>query len=95
MKPIVKEKAKPILEEKEEKQDQYQNVKELLTGQSFRGDICEFLMVDKKNPKIFHCKLAKKEIDLAFNPCLLPTEDRIALCPYYRDHWLKANMKKV
>jgi len=47
-------------------------------------DICEFLMVDKKNPKIYYCKLTGKEIEIAFNPCVLPVEDRIALCPYYR-----------
>ncbi|MEM0109589.1 MULTISPECIES: hypothetical protein [Thermoprotei] len=92
MKPLVKTKAKPILEEKEET-EQYQSVISLV--EQSRADICEFLLVDKKNPKIFYCKLAKKEIDLAFKPCLLPTEDRIALCPYYRDHWLKANMKKT
>ena len=47
-------------------------------------NICEFLMVDKKNPRIYYCKLAGKEIEVAFNPCVLAVEDRIALCPYYR-----------
>ena len=56
-------------------------------------DICEFLMVDKKNPKIYYCKLAGKEIDVAFNPCVLSTEDRIVLCPFYRDYWFKAKLK--
>lgn len=58
-------------------------------------DICGFLMVDKKNPKIFYCRLAKREIDVAFNPCVLPAEDRIVLCPFYRDHWFKTSMKKA
>jgi hypothetical protein len=57
-------------------------------------DICEFLMVDKKNPKIYYCKLAKKEIDVAFNPCVLPAVDRISLCPFYRNHWFNTSMKK-
>jgi len=56
-------------------------------------NICEFLMVDKKNPKIYYCKLAGKEIDVAFNPCVLPAEDRITLCPFYRDYWFKAKLK--
>jgi predicted solute-binding protein len=58
-------------------------------------DICEFLMVDKKNPKMFYCRLAKREIDVAFNPCVLPAEDRITLCPFYRDHWFKTSIKKA
>jgi hypothetical protein len=58
-------------------------------------NICEFLMVDKKNPKIFYCKLAKRELNIAFNPCVLPIEDRISLCPFYRDYWFKTSMKKT
>ena len=58
-------------------------------------DICEFLMVDKKNPRIYYCKLAKRVIDVAFNPCVLPAEERITLCPFYRDYWLKTSMKKA
>jgi hypothetical protein len=58
-------------------------------------DICEFLMVDKKNPKIFYCKLAKREVDVAFNPCVLPAEERIMLCPFYRDRWFKTGVKKT
>jgi len=55
-------------------------------------DICEFLMVDKKNPKIYYCKLAGKEIDVAFNPCVLAVEDRIALCPYYRKLYIDKSL---
>jgi len=90
MKTPLMEKPRPILEDTE---PEYQNLLDILTGQSFRGDICEYLMVDKKNPKIYYCKLAKKEIDVAFNPCVLPAEDRITLCPYYRDYWFKAKAK--
>jgi hypothetical protein len=68
----------------------------ILTGNEDNGvDICEFLMVDKKNPKIYYCKLAKKEIDIAFNPCVLPAEDRIVLCPFYRNHWFNTSTKKT
>ena len=56
-------------------------------------DICEFLMVDKKNPKIYYCGLTGKEINITFKPCVLPTEDRIVLCPFYRDYWFKAKLK--
>jgi len=56
-------------------------------------NVCEFLMVDKKYPKIYYCKLAGKEIDVAFNPCVLPAENRVVLCPYYRDYWFKAKAK--
>ena len=55
-------------------------------------NICEFLMADKKNPRIYYCKLAGKEIDVAFNPCLLTVEDRIALCPYYRKLYIDKSL---
>ena len=53
---------------------------------------CEFLMVDIKNP-IYYCGLTGKEVDIAFKPCVLSTEDRIELCPFYRDYWFKAKLK--
>ena len=56
-------------------------------------NVCEFLMVDKKNPKIYYCGLTGKEVDIAFKPCVLPSEDRIELCPLYRDYWFKAKLK--
>jgi hypothetical protein len=67
----------------------------IITGEENWGNICEFLMVDKKNPKIYYCGLAKKEIDVALNPCVLPAPDRIVLCPLYRNYWVKTSMKKA
>jgi hypothetical protein len=51
-----------------------------------REDVCEFLMVDRKDPRVFYCKLARERIDVAFNPCLLPPEDRMELCQFYRKY---------
>jgi hypothetical protein len=52
-----------------------------------RVDVCEFLMVDRKDPRVFYCKLARERIDVAFKPCLLPPEDRMELCQFYRKHY--------
>jgi hypothetical protein len=52
-----------------------------------RWDICEFLLVDKKDPRIFYCGLARDQVDVAFKPCLLPPEERLKLCPVYRKHY--------
>jgi hypothetical protein len=58
-------------------------------------DICEFLMVDRKDPRVFYCKLAREQIDVAFEPCLLHLEDRIELCQFYRKHYVEKAMFKA
>jgi len=52
-----------------------------------RRDICEHLLVDRNNPGIFYCGLVGIQVDVAFKPCLLPPEERLRLCPEYRERY--------
>jgi hypothetical protein len=52
-----------------------------------RRDICEFLLVDRNNPSVFYCGLTGIQVDIAFKPCLLPQEERVNLCPVYRERY--------
>jgi hypothetical protein len=71
-------------------------VRERYAIEETRVDVCEFLMVDRKDPRVFYCKLARERIDVAFMPCLLPPEDRMELCRFYRKYYAdRATSKAV